>query len=218
MRKILEIGVIGLGKFGLQLGATLAELGHRVIGIDTDQIRVRAAQEVLSQAYEANAVDRAALEQLHFHALDAVAVSVGGSMEASILVTLNLQEIGVNNIIVKAISPAHRKVLKRIGAHHVVQPEVDVAVHTAYRINSPGLLDFLPIGGGVLVQEVTVDEWAGKSLIDLNLRDESGVLVAAVRGSEDAKYRFVPDPKTPFVRGDKLLIIGPQQSVSRLTP
>lgn len=211
-----EIGVIGLGKFGLQLGTTLMEQNHRVIGVDSDPERVRVAQETFSQAYVANATEKAALTQLRFQDLDLVAVSVGDSMETSILTTLNLQEIGVKNIMVKAVSPAHRKVLKRLGAQHVIQPEIDVARLTAYRISNPGMLDFLPVGGGVLVQELEVDEWAGKSLIDLNLRDARGVLVAAVRGASDKEYRFVPDPKKVFEKGDKLLLIGKQEGFSGL--
>lgn len=213
MRKKLEVGVIGLGKFGLQLGATLTELGHRVVGIDSNEQRVHVAQELLSQAYSADATDKAVLAQLRFQDLDCVAVSVGGSMETSILVTLNLQEIGVTNIIAKAISIAHRKVLTRIGAHQVIQPEADVAVHTALRLSNPGLLDLLPVGGGVLVQEAEVDAWAGKTLIDLTLRNKSGVLVAAVLRAGEAEYRFVPDPARPFSKGDKLLLIGHQDDV-----
>lgn len=216
MQKKPDIGVIGLGKFGLRFGATLTELGHDVIGIDADPARARASQDVLTQAYVADATDKAALEQLGFQDLDTVAVSVGGSMETSILATLNLQEIGVRNIIAKASSPAHRKVLERIGAHQVIQPEADVAMHTAYKLSNPGLLDFLPIGEGVLIQERVVDAWAGKSLLDLNLREGSGVLVAAVSRGHDAEFRFVPNPKVPFEKGDKLLLIGNRKAVEAL--
>ncbi len=216
MRKRLEVGVIGLGKFGLQLAATLAELGHRVVGVDGDEHHVQVAQEMLSQVYLADATNRTALEQLRFQDLDAVAVSVGDSMETSILVTLNLQEIGVPQIIVKAISPAHRKVLKRLGAHRVIQPEADVAILTAHRLANPGMLDLLPLGGGVLVQENVVDAWAGKNLLSLNLRINSSVLVAAVQHANDEEYSFVPDPTVPFAKGDKVLIIGKQDAVLAL--
>ena len=216
MRKKLEVGVIGLGKFGLQLAGTLTELGHRVIGVDTDEQHVQLAQEVLSQVYLADAANRTALEQLRFQDLDAVAVSVGDSMETSILVTLNLQEIGVPKIIVKAVSAAHRKVLKRLGAHHVIQPEADVAIHTAHRLANPGMLDLLPVGGGVLVQENVVDAWEGKSLLSLNLRTNSSILVAAVKHAGENEYRFVPDPNIPFGKGDKILLIGKQDAVLAL--
>ena len=216
MRKKLEVGVIGLGKFGLQLAGTLTELGHRVIGVDADEQHVRPAQEMLAQVYLADATNRTVLEQLRFQDLDAVAVSVGGSMETSILVTLNLQEIGVPKIIVKAVSAAHRKVLKRLGAHHVIQPEADVAIHTAHRLVNPGMLDLLPVGGGVLVQENVVDAWAGKNLLSLNLRTNSSILVAAVKHAGENEYRFVPDPNIPFGKGDKVLLIGKQDAVLAL--
>lgn len=210
IRNKLEAGVIGLGKFGMQLGTSLTDMGHSVLGLDMDPEKVRLAQETFTQAYVANAVEKNVLVQLQFQDLDIVAVSVGEAMDTSILVTLNLQEMGVKNIIVKAVSQAHRKVLTRLGAHNVVQPEMDVARHTALRLTNPGLLDFLPVGGGVLVKELVVDEWAGKSLVELNLRN-SGVLVAAVRRPPDKEYTFVPDPKQPFAKGDKLLVIGTEK-------
>ena len=216
MRKKLEVGVIGLGKFGLQLAGTLTELGHRVIGVDADEQHIRSAQEMLAQVYLADATNRTVLEQLRFQDLDAVAVSVGDSMETSILVTLNLQEIGVPKIIVKAVSAAHRKVLKRLGAHHVIQPEADVAIHTAHRLVNPGMLDLLPVGGGVLVQENVVEAWAGKNLLSLNLRTNSSILVAAVKHAGENEYRFVPDPNIPFGKGDKVLLIGKQDAVLAL--
>lgn len=215
MKKGKEIGIIGLGKFGMQLGTSLAGLGHKVIGLDMDPEKVRQAQENFTQAYVANAVEKTALTQLQFQDLDIVAVSVGEAMDTSILVTLNLQELGVKNIIAKAISPAHVKVLDRIGAHHVVQPEIDVAKHTAHRLSNPGLLDFLPVGGGVLVQELLVNEWEGKSLIDLNLPNR-GVLVAAIHRIIDKEYVFVPDPSQFLSKGDKLLVIGKEKAVAEL--
>ena len=218
MKKKLEVGVIGLGKFGLNLGGTLTELGHRVVGIDGNEQRVRLAQDLLSQVYHADAADRQVLEQLRFQDFDAVAVSVGGSMETSILVTLNLQELGVKRIIVKAVSAAHKKVLQRLGAHQVVQPEADVAVQTAHRLSNPGMLDLLPLGDGVLVQEITVDAWAGKSLMDLNLMNKVGVLAVAVKKAEDADFRFVPDPGTAFAEGDKMVVIGKVDAVLKLLP
>ena len=212
MHKTLEIGVIGLGKFGLELAATLTELGHRVVAVDANEHKVRAARDYVAQVFSGDATDKAVLTQLRFQDLDAVAVSVGGSMESSILVTLNLQEIGVREIIVKAVSPAHRKVLRRIGATRVVQPEADVAVHTAHRLSNPGMLDLLPLGSGVLVQEALVDAWDGKTLVSLNLRNK-GVLVGAVRRKDESEYRFVPDPAVPLAKGDSLLLIGDRRAV-----
>lgn len=218
MRKKLEVGIIGLGKFGGTLGATLAELGHRVVGVDDHESRVRHLQDVFSQVYVGDASDKSMLEQLRFQDLDAVAVSVGGAMETSILVTLNLQELGVRHIIAKAVSTEHGKILRRLGAHQVIQPEADVAVQTAHRLSNPGMLDLLPLGGGVLVQEIEVREWEGKTLRELNLMNTHGVLVAAVKRAGDTEFRFVPDADAPCTRGDKMVLIGSQDAVLALKP
>ena len=187
-----------------------------MVGLDTDEQKVRLGQDLLTQVYQGDATEKNVLTQLRFQDLDAVAVSVGGFMERSILVTLNLQEIGSRYIIAKAISAAHRKILSRIGAHKVIQPEADVAVATANRLSNPGMLDLLPLGKGILVQEAEVQAWDGRSLVDLKLRDGSGVLVAAVKSAGEEEYRFVPDPHKQLARGDKLLLIGEQGAVLAL--
>lgn len=217
----LEIGVIGLGKFGLQLSRTLVELGHSVVGVDTIETRIRQAQDILSQVYIGNATDIAVLQQLRFQDLDCVIVSVGDSMETSLLVTLNLQEVGVRKIWVKAVSLEHKKVLTRLGVDHVILPEHDVATLLAHRLVNPGMLDLLPIGGGsgqILLQELTVDQWAGKTLLDLRLANEHGVMVVAIKPANFREYRFVPTAHEVLQQGDKLVVIGRSEDVMRLEP
>ncbi len=216
--KKLEIGIVGLGKFGLQLGRTLTGMGHTVVGLDTGEARVRLAQDVLAQVYQANAADIAVLQQLRFQDLDIVFVSVGDSMETSLLVVLNLQELGARKIGVKAASIEHRKVLTRLGVDLVILPEHDVATHVAHRLANPGMLDLLPLGGGVLVQELVVDKWAGRTLLDLKLVNDYGVMVVAVKSVGGKEYRFVPQAHETLKRGDALVVIGKQEDVLRLVP
>ncbi|MBG3878944.1 TrkA family potassium uptake protein [Desulfovibrio oxamicus] len=216
--KKLEIGIVGLGKFGLQLGRTLTEMGHTVVGLDTGETRVRLAQDVLAQVYQANATDIAVLQQLRFQDLDIVFVSVGDSMETSLLVVLNLQEMGARKIGVKAVSTEHRKVLTRLGVDLVILPEHDVATHVAHRLANPGMLDLLPLGGGVLVQELVVDKWAGRTLLELKLVNDYGVMVVAVKPVGGKEYRFVPQAHETLERGDALVVIGKQEDVLRLVP
>lgn len=218
MQKKLEIGIIGLGKFGLPLALSLTELGHAVIALDQSELRVRHVQDILSHVYTAEATDIGVLQQLRFQDLDAVVVSVGSSMESSILVTLNLQEVGAKRIYVKAVSNEHRKVLERLGVTHVIQPEHDVATQLAHRLSNPGMLDLLPLGGGVLLQELIVNEWADKTLLDLRLSNESGVMVVAIRYAGQREYTFVPPADKPLVKGDVMVVIGKVDDVSKLRP
>jgi len=213
MAKKLEVGVIGLGKFGFALAEALTELGHSVVGVDGDERAVRHAQAVLAQVYQADARDREALDQLGFHELDQVIVSIGKSMEASILVALNLKEMEVPQVWVKAVSEEHQKVLDRLGVDMVVFPEQYVARQLAHRIAVPGLLDYLPLGEGLLVREVPVDKWAGKTLRDLNLPATFSVQVVAVRRNDAERYSFVPKADVPLEEGDVLVLLGKSDDV-----
>ena len=107
-----EFGVVGLGKFGLSLASSLMNHGQSVVGVDCDPDKVKAASEILTQAYQAEAVDKVALEQLGFPELPEVIVSTGHSMEASILITLFLKELGCKSVTVKAMS---RELVSSLG-------------------------------------------------------------------------------------------------------
>lgn len=216
--KHCEVGVIGLGKFGLEMAATLVSLGHKVLGVDTSESRVHLAQDVLEHVYRIDAADTAVLRQLRFQDLEYVIISVGQAMDMSLSITLNVQELGVPHVWVKATSTEHRKILKRLGVEHAILPEHDVATLAAHRLGNPGLLDRIPRYGGILVQELSVDKWAGKNLIELNLMNTAEVLVLAVRRSEETDYTFVPRAHTRLEKGDVLMVVGKQENVLKLLP
>jgi trk system potassium uptake protein TrkA len=210
-----EVGIIGLGKFGSALAEFLSDLGHTVIGVDSSSNATKKAEEFLSQTYQAAATDDNVLKQLRFMDLDKVVVSVGKSMETSILIVLNLQEMGIKNLAVKAISHEHAIVLRRLGVETVIQPERDAASQFAHRIANPGMLDLLPLGGNILLQELEVDNWAGKSLIDLGLTT-FGVMVVAIKKKGDKDYEFVPAADRVLEDGDTLVAIGKESDLLEL--
>lgn len=220
MAKKLEVGVIGLGKFGYFLAQRLMELGHDVVGLDDESDRVRRAQDGLSQVYQGDATDKTVLEQLGFKDLDHVIVSVGSAMEASILITLHLKELGVESVWVKAVSWEHEKVLNKIGADEVFFPERYGAHQVALRITSPGLIEYLQFGRGVLLQKLTVNKWAGRSLRELDLRNTYQVQVVAVRkaDAETEDFSFLPAADDMLGAGDELVVIVQEEVLSKLRP
>lgn len=214
----LDIGVIGLGKFGLELALTLSSLGHNVVGLDAREERVRMAQDDLATVYRGNATDITVLRQLRFEDLDPVIVSVGDSMEDSLLIVLALQEMNVRNIHVKANSLEYQKILNRLGVSHVIMPQHEIAVQFAHRLGTPGMLDVLPLGEGVLVRELTVEAWDGKSLNELSLPTKYRVIVLALRGKGAQHYHFVPAPDQPLSAGDRMVVLGQIEHVLKLNP
>jgi len=212
-----EFAIIGLGKFGSVLGRSLMEKGQTVIGIDTDPDKVRLAAEYLSHAYVAEATDKTALMQLGVADCDEVIVSTGHSMEASILITLFLKEIGCKRVTVKAVSEDHEKILRKVGADEVIFPEGFAAQQLAAQLAVPGFLDYLPLGEDVVLRQITVHGWAGKSLRDLDLTNQFGIQVVAIRKAGGERFSFVPNPHKPLSAGDLLVCLGPAQAMDGLT-
>lgn len=218
MARKQEIGVIGLGKFGFCLARTLVELGHSVIGLDTGESRVRMARDVLTQVFQADGSDKVTLQQLGVADLSYVVVSIGHSLEASVLITLNLKEMGARNVWVKAISEDHEKVLRKVGADFVVFPEQFVAKQLAHRLATPGLLNYMPLGGGIALHEITVDKWAGQSLRELDLSNRYNIQVVARKKPGEAEFAFLLPPDKPLDAGDVLVAIGSEESLAKVAP
>ena len=192
--KKLEIGVIGLGKFGLRMATTLVSLGHTVVGIDMSDAQVQRAEDALNSVYKADATNIAVLRSLHVQDLDWVVISVGQSVEQSLSITLNVQELGGPKIWVKASNEEHKKILQRLHVTRAMVPETEAAVMAAHQLTYPGMLDLIPKYGGIAIQELKVDEWHGKTLIDLNLMQRFNIMVLGIRPAGEHSFNFVPRP------------------------
>jgi trk system potassium uptake protein TrkA len=216
--KHLQVGVIGLGKFGFAFGKALTELGQEVLGLDRDTENVRRAQHVFTQVYQGDAMDKKVLSQLGFPELTHVLVSVGHSIEASTMISLYLKELGTANVWVKAVSADHVKLLWRIGVDDVVFPEEFAAIQLAHRLAVPGLISYLPFDQDVAIQELAVDKWQGQSLRALELPTRHQVQVIAVKKTAEPRYRFIPRADEPLGKGDLLVVIGHSEDLESLKP
>ena len=177
--------VIGLGKFGATVVRTLHERGHEVIAIDQDKERVQDVRDVSTQAIEADCTDQETLKALGIHDADAAVVSLGERMDASILVTLYLRDLGLKEIVVKAISQDHGKVLHLIGATEIVHPERDTARRVARGLGLRSIVEYLPLAADSSLVEVKLPaEFSGRTLAELEIRKRFQVLVVAIKRGE----------------------------------
>lgn len=218
MASSVQVGIIGLGKFGFAFGQALVELGQEVMGIDSNMDLVRRAQDALTQVYQADAMEKKALEQLGIRDMTHVMVSVGGSIEASAMISLYLKELDVPNIWVKAVSEDHEKLLRKIGVNEVIFPERFAANQLANRLAVPGLIEYLPFGQNVALLELMVQRWDGRTLRELALTSKYGVQVIAVRKAGEESLEFIPKADEPLRKGDTLIVIGQSDSLSELKP
>lgn len=199
--------VIGLGKFGATVVRTLHERGHEVVAIDRDRGRVQEVRDTSTQAIEANCTDQDTLRALGLHDADAVVVSLGEQMDASILVTLYLKELGLKEIVVKAVSEDHGKILHLIGATEIVHPERDTARRVARGLGLRSIVEYLPLAADSSLVEVQVPaEFLGKTLAELEIRKRYQVLVVAIKRGEGLVIATGGDER--LLAGDILVLVG----------
>ncbi len=211
-----EFAVIGLGVFGRSVALQLARHGQSVLGIDANDAEVQALASELDAVVRADATDEKALRELEVEGMACAVVAIGAeSMEASILATALLRQIGVSQIVARSLSPLHARVLRSVGAHQVVSPEVEMGERLARRLAYPNVLDRLELGGNAQIAEVQVPQaFVGQSLLDLGVRQRHGVSVVAIRRGGDVMATVRPD--MTFEPEDVMVVIGDSEAVERL--
>jgi trk system potassium uptake protein TrkA len=199
--------VIGLGKFGATVVRSLHARGHEVVAIDRDRPRVQEVRDSSTQAIEADATDQDTLRALGIHDADAVVVSLGERMDASILVTLYLRELGVKHVVVKAVSEDHGKVLHLIGATEIVHPERDTARRVARGLGVRSIVEYLPLAADSSLVELHVPPgFVGQTLAELDIRRRHQVLVVAIKRGEGLVIATGGDER--LQAGDVLVLVG----------
>lgn len=214
---IRHVCVVGLGHFGVALARALAK-SCEVLALDTDISRVSEIAEDVQQALSLDARDHAALAAVVSADFDEAVVSIGESMEASILCTLHLKRIGVPVIRAKANSIDHAEILKSVGASHVIFPEQETAERLAIRMRSPNLLDFVPLAEDFRVTDIAAPAaFHGKSLASLELRGRYGVFVIAIKKENGSRFVFLPGPADLIEPRDVLVVIGREDDILKVS-
>ncbi len=206
--------VVGLGRFGSEVAMALVRGGSRVLGIDSDSLKIQALSDDLERVVTGDATDIEVLRGLGARTFESAIVSVGTNLESSVLITLNLKELGVKKVLVKAFSDLHRRILLKVGADVVVFPEKEAAVKIAEGIVSENILDSMDLGPDCRIVEMLAGDMAGKTLGQLRLRQIHGVNVVAVK--KDGAIDLAPQADRRIDAGDILVVIGPAAAVRRL--
>ena len=207
--------VIGLGRFGSGVARQLCKLGCQVLAMDVNSDLVQHISGDVTHAVVADGQDKEVLRALGIGDFDCAIVSIGGDLAASILVTMNLKELGVQQVICKAHDETHRKVLQKLGADRVVIPEQENAIRLAHSLSTPNVLDYIELSQEYSIIEVPVPaSWAGKDLRELNVRAKLGVNILAVRRADS--FFVSPRADFAFLEGDNVVVLGDSAALKKV--
>lgn len=211
-----RFAVIGLGSFGFHLARFLYELGHDVLAVDRDEEALKAIEPHCSEARRANAADKEDLQATGIASADVAIVGLGPRIDASILATLFLKELGTRTILAKAVSLEHARILARVGASEVIHPERDVAVQLAQRLADPDILEKIPFLEGYALVRIRAPRllW-GQTLAQSDLRRTHRLSVALIQRYEGLEKVEIPArPEEAIQEGDVLVVLAKPEDVN----
>lgn len=215
MRK--QVIVIGLGQFGMALSRTLSERGVEVLAVDVNEERVRLASAFVVEAACFDATDEQALMRAAPERREVCVNAIGDdAKDASIICTALLRQMGAPYIVGRASDDLHARILRLVGAHHVVNPEREFGERFASRIVHQGIIGEMPLGEDLVITELTAPSlFVGRTLDKLELPRRFGLQVVAIRRGGSGNV-LIPEPKETLVADDVLVIVSKQGAVGRL--
>ena len=221
--------IIGLGNFGMNLGITLEENGCEVLGLDMDRVQIQKAKDILTQTIIGDATNRNVLEALPIRDFDGAIVSIGQELAASILISLYLKELGIERIIVRAISEDHAKILRLQGVSDIIFPERDMAVRIGTLLSMKNVVDYLPLSKDYAIMDVTPPaRWIGKSIRDLQIGAKYSCQILGIKYNQDTNTlpdstrmdtgntKIAPSAGDIIPSGSLLIVLGRQRDIDRL--
>ncbi|MBV6518989.1 MAG: hypothetical protein DCC43_03455 [Candidatus Brocadia sp.] len=220
-----QFAVIGLGRFGRKVAETLAKKGAPVIAIDREPELVGKVSDFVTKAVQIDSTDEKALIASGVKDVDVAAVCMGEDVESSVLTTALLKNLSINEIVARASTPLHAQILKMVGATRVVFPEEDMGIRVANSILSPGVLEYIELGGDYTLAEVEAEsESVGRTMNELNLKTKYGINTLIVKRkvfetgekTEEVvgkEMKVLPTSDYKIQAGDILVVVGNSRDI-----
>ncbi len=211
MKSILLIGV---GRFGRHIAMKLNELNHEVMAIDRCEERIEEILPYVTNAMIGDSMNEAFLKSLGVGNYDVCIVTIGNDFQGSLETTSLLKELGAKMVIARAARDVQAKFLLRNGADEIVYPEKQLANWTAIRYSSDHIFDYIELHNNYAIFEVAVpQDWIGKSIGNINIRQKYNVNIMAVQKDEDTELHFTAD--TVLLENDRLFVLGHHKNIQK---
>ncbi len=212
-----QFAIIGLSYFGKNVLDELLELDVEVLIIDKDREVIEAYKDLPISAVIMDVLNEESLRRALPSTIDGVVIDLGEKIEASILATSYCRKIGIEQIVVKAVTEGHAEILEMVGATKIVFPNREAAKRITPLLLSSTLLNYLPVSGKLVIAELEMPaRFVGQSLIEVDLRKKYGLNLISVKNGEHDEYGLIT-PEYRFRPGDIVLVSGTDESMESLT-
>lgn len=206
--------VAGLGLFGTSVALTLQQMGYEVYALDSEEGLVQNLSTQLNYVVCGDASDRKTLQSLPLEDIDVAVVAIG-NVERNMMCTMLLKELGVKQVVAKAINNLHGAMLNKIGADKVVYAERDMGERVAHNLISAGVMDYIELSSEISVMSLPIPtEYVGKNLIEADLRRRYDVNVVAIK--REGRTLVNPKAQEVFQPEDEIVVLGTHEGVKSM--
>lgn len=206
--------VAGLGLFGTSVALTLQQMGYEVYTLDSEESLVQDLSTQLNYVVCGDASDKKTLQSLPLEDIDVAVVAIG-NVERNMMCTMLLKELGIKQVVAKAINNLHGAMLSKIGADKVVYAERDMGERVAHNLISAGVMDYIELSSEISVMSLAIPaEFVGKNLIEADLRRRYDVNVVAIK--RDGRTIVNPKAQEVFQPEDEIIVLGTHEGVKRM--
>ena len=206
--------VAGLGLFGTSVALTLQQMGYEVYTLDSEESLVQDQSTQLNYVVCGDASDKKTLQSLPLEDIDVAVVAIG-NVERNMMCTMLLKELGIKQVVAKAINNLHGAMLNKIGADKVVYAERDMGERVAHNLISAGVMDYIELSSEISVMSLAIPaEFVGKNLIEADLRRRYDVNVVAIK--RDGRTIVNPKAQEVFQPEDEIIVLGTHEGVKRM--
>ncbi|MBK2402665.1 MULTISPECIES: potassium channel family protein [unclassified Erysipelothrix] len=210
------VAILGLGLFGASIAKTLARHKVDVIAMDSKMERVEEVANLVEHAVQADFTKLEQLEAADVANADIAIIASGERLESTILGVLNLKKLGCKHVIVKTKNMDYYEVLKKVGADRVVLPEVEMGKRLANEIAKHSVIDALRIDDRYNIVEIhALSSWYGKSINDLNLRQEYGFNILGMKCDNNQEFQILVSPEYKVREGDLFFVLVEEKDLQR---
>ena len=207
--------VFGMGSFGAKLAVELSRAGNTVLIVDVDHQRVDDLRDKVTEAVIADVSNEEVIRELGVSKFDAVILGMSSHFEDQVLALTLLKQEGARRVIAKATTAIQERILFRLGADEVIQPEQDVAERLARRLTLDNISDLFDFKGSAIAEVRVPEHLAGRSLRQLDLRNRYNVTVLLI-GKPGGDAETISDPDEVLEAGDQLTVFGSEKSILEL--
>lgn len=209
--------VLGLGLFGTSIARTLTEEGHDVIALDKNMDHVEEIADIVDQAIRADFTKFEQLKESGVGDCDIAIIATSSRLEDAIIAILNLQRLGVENIIVKSKNAEYRDVLLKVGATRVVLPEVEMGIRIGKELANPLVHELMDLDHENYISAFEpLPDWIGKRVAAINFEDKYGINIIGIRQNGSAHFKVDFERSYIIQAGDELIGISKEDNLKRI--